>query len=484
MIADRPSVTNVTDHTRSHISFLNYISTVNLNLAASEGQVPKTLCKRLGAKEQASRGDGLRVIADLHMHSRYSRATSENMNLEELQYYGAIKGLDIIGTGDFTHDKWLEGLKNRLTEVDDSGLFALRSADDRTRFVLSCEVSTIFTYNNQSRHIHHVILTPRLEYAEDLSEKLSGYGDLSVDGRPTLEMSAAELVEIVVETSQENFIFPSHIWTPWFSILGANNGFDSIEECYQDQVSHVSALETGLSSDPPMNWRVESLDRFALLSNSDSHSAWPWRIGREANVFDLKRISYRDIIDAIRSKDPARFLFTIETHPQYGKYHWTGHRKCNVSMPPAEALKLENRCPRCGRKMVKGVEQRVEELATRREGENPTDALGFMHVLPLSEIIATALRLESPALKKVWSIYNLLVGRFGSEVSVLLDASISDLRSTAGDAIANVVTLMRQDRLHVIPGYDGVYGRLVLEDDSPHESDAPGPDKPGLWRYL
>ncbi|WP_455364865.1 endonuclease Q family protein [[Eubacterium] cellulosolvens] len=430
----------------------------------------------------------MRVIADLHIHSRYSRATSQNMNLQDLNHYGSLKGLTILGSGDFVHTRWIQELKRQLQEKNDSGFFILKECGQGLLFVLSCEVSTLFFHKKESQNVHHVILTPKLEYAESIAERLSKYGDLSVDGRPILKMSAAELVETVLEISKDNFIFPAHIWTPWFSVLGGNNSFDTIEECYEDQSPHISAIETGLSSDPPMNWRVKDLDRFTLLSNSDSHSAWPWRIGREANVFDLKEPTYGGMIEAIRSKDSHSFLYTIETHPQYGKYHWTGHRRCGISMPPVQALELANRCPRCGRLMVKGVEQRVEELATRKEGEKPDTARNFLHILPLSEIISTVVGVESPGVKRVWSIYNQLIKRYENEFTVLLDADIAEIRSIANDKIADIIDLMRKDELHIVPGYDGVYGRLVLGHaaifDKRHNPPSLKEGRSGLWRSL
>ncbi len=386
------------------------------------------------------------------------------------------------------HTKWIQELKHQLQEKNNSGFFTLKEYRQGLLFVLSCEVSTLFFHKNESQNIHHVILTPKLEYAESIAERLSKYGDLCVDGRPILKMSAAELVETVLEISKDNFIFPAHIWTPWFSVLGGNNSYNSIDECYEDKSPHISAIETGLSSDPPMNWRVEDLDRFTLLSNSDSHSAWPWRIGREANVFDLKEPTYEGMIEAIRSKDTRSFLYTIETHPQYGKYHWTGHRRCRISMPPAQAFKLANKCPRCGKPMVKGVEQRVEELATRKEGEKPDTALSYMHILPLSEIISTVLRVESAGVKRVWSIYNQLIKRYENEFTILLDADIAEIRSIANSTIADIIHLMRKDDLNVIPGYDGVYGRLILDQaanlDKRHNHQSLKESRSGLWRYL
>jgi uncharacterized protein (TIGR00375 family) len=275
-------------------------------------------------------------------------------------------------------------------------------------------------------------------------------------------MTAPQLVEEVMASSSENMVFPAHAWTPWFSIFGAFSGFDSIEECYQDMTRHIHALETGLSSDPPMNWRLSKLDRFALVSNSDSHSFWPWRMGREANVFELERVSYREVVDAVRRKDPARLKFTIETDPAYGKYHWTGHRNCNVSLSPQEAQKFGNICPVCRRQLTKGVEQRVEELADRPASFRPSNVPGFMRLLPLSEIIATVLGVDSPSIQAVWKIYNLLIGKFGDEYTVLIDAPKDLLTEVAEAPIADAILRVREGSVSVVPGYDGVYGKLVL----------------------
>jgi len=268
-----------------------------------------------------------------------------------------------------------------------------------------------------------------------------------------------------MQVSDENVVIPSHAWTPWFSIFGAFSGFDRVEDCYQDMTKHIPALETGLSSDPPMNWRLSALDKFALVSNSDSHSSWPWRIGREANVFELERLTYKEVVDAIRKKDPKRFKFTIETDPAYGKYHWTGHRNCNVSLSPQEAIKFENRCPVCGRKLTKGVEQRVEELADRPAGFKPEKAIGYVHLLPLSEIIATVLGANYPGTQKVWSIYNPLIARFSDEYTVLLDATREEMSRIVDPKIAEAVIRVREEKVTVIPGYDGVYGQLMIFEE-------------------
>jgi uncharacterized protein (TIGR00375 family) len=406
----------------------------------------------------------LKIIADLHIHSRYSRATSQRMSISEIARFAKIKGLNLVGTGDFTHPKWLREIQETLVPEQGTGLYKVAgNADSPVHFMLTTEVCTIFNFANENKKVHHVILTPSMETAVQINDALKRYGDLGADGRPMLNMTAPQLVEEVMATSSENMVFPAHAWTPWFSIFGAFSGFDSIEECYQDMTKHIHALETGLSSDPPMNWRLSTLDRFTLVSNSDSHSFWPWRIGREANVFELERASYREVVDAVRRKDPARLKFTIETDPAYGKYHWTGHRNCNVSLSPQEAQKLDNICPVCRRKLTKGVEQRVEELADRSAGFRPDNAPGFMRLLPLSEIIATGLGVDSPSTQAVWKIYNSLIGKFGDEYTVLIDAPTDALTAVVEAPIADAILRVREGSVSVVPGYDGVYGKLVLD---------------------
>ncbi|MHA1710639.1 MAG: endonuclease Q family protein [Candidatus Freyarchaeota archaeon] len=412
----------------------------------------------------------MRVIADLHIHSRYSRATSQKMNITEIARFARIKGLNLVGTGDFTHPQWLKEITNDLDEVYGTGLYKpSRDPTSPVWFMITGEVSTIFTFEGKVRKVHHVILTPSIRTAVQINERLAKYGDLSVDGRPTLNMTAPQLVEEVMEVSTENMVIPAHAWTPWFGVFGAFSGFDRIEDCYQDMTKHISALETGLSSNPPMNWRLSALDRYTLVSNSDSHSVWPWRIGREANVFELERLTYWEVVDAIRKGDPKRFRFTIETHPEYGKYHWTGHRKCNISLSPQEAIKLGNRCPVCRRMLTKGVEQRVEELADRPAGFKPEGAIGYMHLLPLSEIIATVIKASSPSTRSVWKTYNTLISRFGDEYTVLVDASKEQISAVVNSRIAEAIVRVREGRIRVIPGYDGVYGQLVIfeEEEAP-----------------
>jgi len=773
----------------------------------------------------------VRVFADLQVHSPYSRATSKNMNLKELARFASMKGLDIIGTGDFTHPDWRKEIRRDLQDISDSGLYRLRDGAFQVQYMITGEVNTTFSFGDKSRRIHHCLLAPSIESADAVGDRLAKYGNLSSDGRPTLRATAPELVDEVLEADGECVIFPAHAWTPWFSLFGANSGFDSFTDCYQDRSDKIFALETGMScydsqtealtshgwkkiyeieyddevctlnteseaiefqkpqgifvydyngamyklktqrvdllvtpnhklvyrpcdfrlekalrldearillgkskrlkkdgtwrgrdgdsfllpsteskhgsryysgrriirekrvpiipwlkffgfwiaegwvtesigeysvylsnrkmrlltqlkqilktfgykpiiakdrngyrlrvrnvqlfhylqqfsgasnkfvpnniknlsarllriffewyikgdghrygrkgrglsattislrlrddlqeialklgmsayfklhrgkgtllsslsqekhyrqsedswnvyfirknepavipsmikarghtehwvsyngivscvsvpnktvyvrrngvpvwsgnSDPPMNWRLSQLDRLCLVSNSDAHSAWPWRLGREANVFDLDHVTYQNLVDAIREKDSRRLLFTIETSPAYGKYHWTGHRECQVSMSGKDAQRLNDRCPRCGKKMTRGVEERIEELADRAEGYVPKDPIRYRHLLPLSEIIGLVFGQANPASTKVWNIYNLLVGKFGREYSVMLDVPEDQLLATAGPEVSSAIIRVRNDDIYVEPGYDGVYGKLDLSKPAP-----------------
>ena len=409
----------------------------------------------------------MKVIADLHIHGKYSRATSEQMRLPRIAEFAKIKGLNLVGTGDFTHPLWLNEIKQNLVPDADSKLLKLSNEDSPVRFILQTEVCTIFNFKGESKKIHHVILTPTIESALQIAERFSHFGNLSSDGRPTLNVSAPQLVEEVMSVSDENMVFPAHAWTPWFSIFGAFSGFDTVEDCYQDMTKHINALETGLSSDPPMNWRLSKLDRFTLVSNSDCHSFWPWRIGREANVLELDHFTYRDVTEAIKSNNPTHFKFTIETDPAYGKYHWTGHRYCKISFSPQEAIRFGNICPVCRKKLTKGVEQRVEELADRPVDYERQDAPGFMCLLPLSEIISAVLGTESPSTQVVWKNYNLLVEKFGDEYTVLMNASLEGLASVVDYSIAQAIIKVREGNAKITPGYDGVYGQITLGVDVP-----------------
>jgi len=387
------------------------------------------------------------------------------MDIRAIAQYAGIKGLTVVGTGDFTHPKWLRELKENLIKLPESGLYTVNStAKPQILFMPTTEVHTAFEFEGKAKKVHHVIWSPNLEVVGQVNDVLSKYGSLEADGRPTLQVTPPELVEVILNVSPENVIFPAHAWTPWFSLFGAFSGFDRLEDCYQDMSCKIFALETGLSSDPPMNWRLSRLDGLTLVSNSDSHSYWPWRLGREANVLELGELSYRSIVEAVRAKEPNRFPFTIETVPAYGKYHWTGHRRCEVSMPASEAIAHQGICPVCGRKMTKGVEQRVEELADRPAGFKLENIPGYIHLLPLTEIIASTVGVTTLASRKVWEVYNLLIAKFGNEYAVLLDADFESLCQTVDQRMARFIIQVREGGVKVIPGYDGVYGKLEVED--------------------
>jgi uncharacterized protein (TIGR00375 family) len=407
------------------------------------------------------------------------------MTISEITRFARIKGLNLVGTGDFTHPKWLQELNNELAEIPDTNLYSYtKNPNSPVHYMITSEVSTVFTREGDTKKIHHLILTPNLQTAVQINERLAQYGDLTIDGRPTLDMTAPQLVEEVMEASKRNVVIPAHVWTPWFSLFGALSGFDNIEDCYQDTTKHISALETGLSSDPPMNWRLSALDRFTLVSNSDSHSPWPWRIGREANVFELKRLTYKEVTDAIRNNNPGQFQYTIETNPAYGKYHWTGHRNCKVSLPPQEAIKFGNQCPVCRRKLTKGVEQRVEELADRPSGFRPEGTPGYMRLLPLQEIIKSILEVTYLGARGVWSLYNKLIKEFGDEYTVLIDAPKEEMSQIVDLQIAEAITRVREERIRVIPGYDGVYGQLRIFEEEESEKPLEKIDQRSITDFM
>jgi len=400
-----------------------------------------------------------RVFFDAHIHSMYSRATSKEMNLETLSRQAAAKGLNMLGTGDFTHPLWLRELKSKLKPVEDTGLYEYGGI----LWMLTTEVATVYEKGGKVRKIHHLIHAPDFEVVEQINAELSKYGDLARDGRPMFSgLTSPELVEILMEISKDILVVPAHAWTSWWSVFGAFSGFNHIKECYEDQIKHIYAIETGLSSDPPMNWRVSWLDDYTLVSNSDAHSPWTWRLGRELNVFSLRKVSYWSIIEAIKQKDKSKFLFTVEVPPEYGKYHYTGHRGCGISLHPKEAMKLSNICPKCGRKLTIGVLQRVEELADRPEGYRPPDAIPFRYLLPLYEIISFATGVGTHYSKQVGDMVAMLVKKFGSELNVLLYAPYSEIKEAIGDKIANAIIAMRRGKFKIEPGYDGVYGRPVF----------------------
>ena len=399
----------------------------------------------------------MKFIADFHIHSKYSRATSKDMDLENLDKWAKIKGIKVLGTGDFTHPEWLKNLKEKLKQAE-KGLFQLKSDTSETRFILTVEISCIYSKNGRVRKVHIIVFAPSFEIVEKINTQLSWIGNLRADGRPILGLDAKELLKIVLDVSEDCLVVPAHLWTPWFSLFGSRSGFDSIEECFDEYSKYIFAIETGLSSDPPMNWRLSALDKVALISNSDSHS--PSKIGREANAFDTE-ISYPAIIDALKSKDPQRFLYTIEFFPQEGKYHHDGHRECQISLSPKESEKYNNICPNCGKLLTIGVLNRVEQLSDREEGFRPENIIPFKSLVPLEEIIANALG-TLPRTKQGIEEYQNLIRKFGNEFKILLDASRSELETATLPEIAEGIVRVREGKVQVEPGYDGVYGKVGI----------------------
>lgn len=376
--------------------------------------------------------------------------------------WAGIKGINVLGTGDFTHPLWIKELKENL-EPAEPGLYRLKNSDSPTRFILTVEISGIYGKGGKTRRIHNLIFAPGFEEAEKINANLGWIGNLKSDGRPILGLDSKELAKIAFNASPKCLLVPAHAWTPWFSIFGSKSGFDSIEECFEEYSKYIYAIETGLSSDPAMNWRLSKLDKIALISNSDSHS--PSRIGREANVFDTD-FSYDGIAEAIKEKsqsseEPKKFLYTIEFFPEEGKYHYDGHRKCDIRFAPEESKKHKNICPKCGRPLTIGVMYRVDELADRPAGEKPKSAPPFKNLIPLDQIIGDALGIGVNS-KGVEKEYRDLIAKLGNEFRVLLDATESELRAAALPKIAEGILKVREGKVNIEPGYDGEFGKISI----------------------
>ena len=377
------------------------------------------------------------------------------MDLENLDKWAKIKGIKVLGTGDFTHPEWFGNLKIKL-EPAEPGTFKLKNSESETRFILTSEISCIYSKGNRVRKIHIIIFAPSFEVVEKINTQLGWIGNLKSDGRPILGLDAKELAKIVLDASPDCLVIPAHAWTPWFAIFGSKSGFNSIEECFEDYSKYIYALETGLSSDPAMNWRLSFLDNITLISNSDSHS--PKKIGREANVFDTE-ISYREIAEAIKTKNPQKFLYTIEFYPEEGKYHFDGHRNCGVKLSPSETKKYAGLCPVCGKPLTVGVLSRVEELADREEGFRPPNSIPFKSLVPLEEVVADAVN-QNTGTKEVVKEYQNLIEKLGSEFNILLDVPKETLQSATLPEIAEGIMRVREGKVFKEAGYDGVYGKI------------------------
>jgi len=406
-------------------------------------------------------------IADLHIHSYLSRATSPACRLEELAAWANIKGIDLIGTGDFTHPKWISEIKRNLTPSE-PGFFKLKkphklkindeidSHTGNARFVLSCEISSIYKKNGKTRKIHNIVFAPDIPVAEKISSRLSRIGNIKSDGRPILGLDAKDLLAIVLEASPDAHVVPAHIWTPWFSLFGSKSGFDHLEECFEDLSSHIFALETGLSSDPSMNWLISHLDKYSLISNSDAHS--PGKLGREANLFDCP-FDYYSMFNSLKTK--KGFLGTVEFYPEEGKYHLDGHRKCNLVLKPKETKKHKGICPVCQKPLTIGVLNRVVELSDREKPKKPEQAGDFRSLIPLSEVIAETVGTR-PQSKKVALEYFRLIKTYGSEFDVLLHAPEDSFESDINPHLGLAIRRMRQGHVVKQPGYDGEFGVIKV----------------------
>ena len=411
----------------------------------------------------------MKMIADLHIHSRFSMATSKEGTPENLDFWARKKGISLIGTGDFTHPVWREELKERLVS-EGNGLYRLRDAyvkeesrkfpGEGTRFVVSGEISSIYKKNGKTRKIHNVILLPSLEAADAMAQRLEKIGNIHSDGRPILGLDSHDLLEMMLDVCPEGILIPAHIWTPHFSVLGAKSGFDSVEECFEELAPYIHALETGLSSDPAMNWRISKLDRYQLVSNSDAHS--PSKLGREANLLDID-CSYEGLYRAIQTGEGLEG--TVEFFPEEGKYHFDGHRKCGVSLSPVEAERLGGICPVCGKKLTMGVDHRVEQLADRAEGFVKKDGKKYESLVPLPEVISECMG-YSTASKKVQGCFEQMIQTLGTEFDILRNVPSEDIKSCAGERIAEGIENVRTGNVKRIPGYDGEYGKIELFDEN------------------
>lgn len=411
----------------------------------------------------------MKMIGDLHIHSRFSMATSREGTPENLDFWARKKGISLIGTGDFTHPVWREELKERLV-TEGNGLYRLRDEyvkeESRkfpgkgTHFVVSGEISSIYKKNGKTRKVHNVILLPSLEAADTMAQRLEKIGNIHSDGRPILGLDSHDLLEMMLDVCPDGILIPAHIWTPHFSVLGAKSGFDSVEECFEELTPYVHALETGLSSDPAMNWRISKLDRYQLVSNSDAHS--PSKLGREANLLDIE-CSYEGLYQAIQTGKGLEG--TVEFFPEEGKYHFDGHRKCGVSLSPVEAERLGGICPVCGKKLTMGVDHRVEQLADREEGFVKKNGKKYESLVPLPEVVAACMG-YSTASKKVQGCFEQMMQTLGTEFDILRNVPAEDIKSCAGERIAEGIENVRTGNVKRIPGYDGEYGKIQLFDEN------------------
>ncbi len=396
------------------------------------------------------------IIADLHIHSKYSRACSKQINIENLEKWAKVKGIDLLGTGDFTHPIWLKELKENLADKERKGIFYSKTG---FKFILTGEISLVFT-QGRGRRVHLVLLAPNFEAVGRINEYLDTKGRRDYDGRPIFNISCEEFTRKMKEISEDIEVIPAHCLTPWFGIFGSESGFDSLKEAFGSQEENVHAIETGMSASPEMLWNLSFLNNKTIVSFSDSHSFWPWRLGREVTIFN-KADSYKDLIDEIREN---KIYGTIETEPAYGKFHWDGHRICNFSSSPAETKKLNGICPVCKKPLIIGVENRIEKLTNQKIDEHKNKK-PYYKILPLHELISAAYGIKLLSSKKIWGTYNKLIQKFDNEFNVLLNADEKNLLEIIDKNLVDIILMNRQGKLKVQPGYDGAYGKLTLSGE-------------------
>ena len=415
----------------------------------------------------------MRFYADLHIHSHFSRATSKNLDLEHLYLWAQYKGIHVVGTGDCVHPGWMKELEEKL-EPAEEGFFKLKDKFAKpmdaqvppacrasVRFMLTVEISNIYKRLERVRKVHNLIWFPSFDAAKKVQAKLGAIGNIKSDGRPILGLDSRDLLEIALEADQDNIFVPAHIWTPWFSALGSMGGFDRMEDCFADLTDHIFAVETGLSSDPLMNWRLKQLDPFILVSNSDAHS--PPKLGREANIFDAE-FSYRGILNALKDPKDKGLVGTLEFFPEEGKYHYDGHRACQTRLHPKETIAHKGLCPVCGKPVTVGVMARVEELADRPEGEKSPRWRPYTSLIPLPELIAEA-KDVGPSSKQVQEIFMNMLAKLGSEFHILMDVPVEVIKGSAGDIVAEGIARMRQGKVEIAAGYDGEFGTIKIFSD-------------------
>ncbi|MFC1613640.1 endonuclease Q family protein [Patescibacteria group bacterium] len=456
----------------------------------------------------------MRYIADLHIHSKYSRATSKDLDLPNIEKWCKIKGIDIVATGDFTHPSWFKDISEQLEPAED-GLYKLREkckgtkfcaptnqnwydAKRPARFLLSTEISLIYKKNDKCRRLHILIFAPSIEVVKKINNHLDKIGNIKSDGRPILGLDAKELAKIVLDKSEKCMVIPAHAWTPWFAVFGSKSGFDSLEECFGNMTKHIYAIETGLSSDPPMNWQLSALDDITLISNSDAHS--PANLAREANIFEFSSLSYNEIYNTLKNKDKTKFLKTIEFFPEEGKYHFDGHRECDIRCAPEQTKKNKGICPVCKKPLTVGVSYRVNSLATanrstpcekknretvavssplceggqsasacrrRDEGDSSSNNIPFISLVGLAKIIAEVKGVKGINSKTVQTEYKNIIKIFGTELEILMDIPYEIFSNKKMDKdIIQGIKNVRERKLNIDPGYDGVYGKIKIFKDT------------------